>query len=113
MPDAFVERRKGPRATLAAGHSLQLPTVATVQVMDISLGGVLVTAPEPVQLGRRAMLQTRLGGGSVKAEVEVRRAVPDRAAARDGGRYRLGVRFIGLDEDTRRNIQRFLRQGEA
>ena len=113
MPEPFVERRRTSRVTLAAGHSLQLPRASTVQLVDISLGGVLVNSPQPVQLGQRARLQTRLGGGPVDVEVEVRRVAPDWGPTRDGGRFRLGVRFVGIDEATRRHIQRFLREGEA
>ena len=108
----FVERRRAPRVMLPAGHALQLPLATTVQVVDISLGGVLVTSPHAATPGQPAVLKTRLGAETINVPVEVRRVAAERAVAKRAGQYRVGVRFQVLDEATRRNIQRFLSDGE-
>jgi c-di-GMP-binding flagellar brake protein YcgR len=111
MPEAFHERRRFPRTTVAAGHELRLPVQMTVQVLDISASGVLVAAPQPLTEGTIAEIQARLGADPVLMQVEVQRVAP--AAGKPDGRYRLGSRFVHVDEAGRRSIQRFLREGTS
>jgi c-di-GMP-binding flagellar brake protein YcgR len=109
MPESFKERRRTPRATVAGGHALQMPLSTTVQLVDISLGGVLLSSPQGVQPGVRATLQTSLGAQPVQAELEVCRVLPERAAGHPQGRFRVGARFVALSEADRHAVQRFLR----
>ena len=110
MPESFQERRRTPRATVAAGHELHLPVSMTVQLVDISLGGVLLSSPQRAEPGQRATLQTKLGTQPVQAEVEICRVLPERAGSQILGRHRVGARFVGLGEPDRRAVQRFLRE---
>jgi len=109
MPESFQERRRMPRATVAGGHALQMPLSTTVQLVDISLGGVLLSSPQAVEPGKRATLQTSFGGQPVQAELEVCRVSPERAAAHAQGRFRVGARLVALGEADRRAVQRFLK----
>ena len=112
MPNSFVERRRSPRVTLPAGHALQMPLATTVQVVDISVGGALLTSPHAAVPGQTGVLNTRLGAETIRVPVEVCRVAAGRAVAKRAGTYRVGARFTELDEDTRRSIQKFLSQGE-
>ena len=109
MPESFQERRRAPRATVAGGHALQKPVSTTVQLVDISLGGVLLSSPQAVEPGTRATLRTKLGGDLVQAEVEICRVSPERAGGLGQGRFHVGARFVALSEADRRAVQRFLR----
>lgn len=109
-PELFQERRRTPRATVAAGHELQMPVSLTVRLMDISLGGVLLVAPQSAEPGQRATLQARLGSQSMQAEVEIRRVLAERPLGPALGRFKIGVRFVGLGADDRHSIQRFLKE---
>jgi hypothetical protein len=113
MPEAFHERRRFPRTTVAAGHELRMPLQMTVQLLDISASGVLVAAPQPLEAGTVAEIQTRLGADPVLMQVEVKRAAPDAAAGKPAGRYRLGSRLVNIDEAGRRSIQKFLHEGTS
>ena len=113
MPEAFTERRRFPRTTVAAGHELRMPLQMTVQLLDISANGVLVAAPQPLEPGAIAEIQSRLGADPVLMQVEVKRVAPDGAPGRPAGRYRMGSRFVAVDEAGRRGIQKFLRDGTS
>jgi len=110
MPGSFQERRRTPRATVAAGHELQLPVSMTVQLVDISLGGVLLSSPQRTEPGQRATLETKLGTQPVRAEVEVCRVSSERAGGQVQGRFRVGTRFVALRDADRRTVQQFLRE---
>jgi hypothetical protein len=107
VPDGFVERRRYPRVDVRRdGLDIALPTTATVQVLDISESGVLLGASQRLEVGRRAQLRTRLGTEPVTLTVEIRRIANGN---RQGGMFRLGAEFVGLDEDSRRRIEHFLK----
>jgi hypothetical protein len=80
----------------------------TVQLLDISAGGVAIAGPQPLEPGAHAQLQMRLGEDQMLVELEVRWVTPDGEAGSSAGRYRLGARLVTTDE-TRRSIQRVLR----
>jgi hypothetical protein len=113
MPEAFNERRRYPRTTVAAGHELRMPLQMTVQLLDMSAAGVLVAAPQPLEPGAIAEIQTRLGADPILMQVEVKRVAPDGAPGKPTGRYRLGSRLVSVDEPGKRSIQKFLREGTS
>lgn len=105
MPEAFVERRRSPRVVVASGAHLDRPLATSVRLLDIGLGGVLMASAQPFDLGQYGRLSLRLGSVTVDADVEIRRI----AAQRDErGAFKLGARFVGLDDDTRRAMQQYL-----
>jgi hypothetical protein len=113
MPEALQERRRFPRTTVAAGHELKMPLQMTVQVLDISANGVLIAAPQRLEPGAIAEIQTRLGADPVRMRVEVKRVAPDAAPGKSAGRYRMGSRFVAVDAAGKRGIQKLLREGPS
>ena len=113
MPEAFHERRRLPRTTVAAGHELRMPVQMTVQLLDISATGVLIAAPQPLEPGAMAEIQTKLGSDPVLMQVEVKRVAPDGPPGKPSGRFRMGSRFVAVDEAGQRGIQKFLREGTS
>jgi hypothetical protein len=102
------ERRQHPRTEVKrAGLDLALSAQNTVQVLDISQSGMLLAASQPLAVGRRAYIKTRLGAEPVTLTVVIRRVTN---GIRTGhGSYRIGCEFVGLDEENRRKIERFLK----
>jgi hypothetical protein len=102
------ERRQHPRAPVTRGGlDLALSAQSTVQVLDISQSGMLLAASQPLAIGRRAQIKTRLGAEPVTLTVVIRRVTN---GIRTGhGSYRLGCEFVGLDDENRRKIERFLK----
>lgn len=109
MPEPFQERRRFPRTTVAGGHELKMPLQMTVQLLDISSSGVLLAAPQPLELGTHAQLQTRLGNAPVNIDVEVKRIAPEGTTGRPSGRFRLGATMVSPDEACRRAVHTFLK----
>jgi c-di-GMP-binding flagellar brake protein YcgR len=108
LPAGSRERRRFPRATVASARELRLPSQMTVQLLDISAGGVAIAAPHPVEPDACAQLQASLGADHMLVDLEVRWVAPVREPGTSGGRYRLGARLVSTDE-TRRSIERILR----
>lgn len=108
MGEPLQERRQYPRARVERG-SLELALAAqnTVQVLDISQTGMLLAASQPLAVGRRAQIKTRLGPEPVTLSVVIRRVTNGMRTGH--GSYRLGCEFVGLDDETRRKIERFLK----
>jgi c-di-GMP-binding flagellar brake protein YcgR len=109
MSEGFVERRRTPRATLPAGDrpDISLAVSTTVQMMDISQSGVLLSSSQKLDVGQRAQLRTRVGAEPLTVQVEVRRLANGGRAGH--GSYKLGAEFVALDEENQRKIERFLK----
>ncbi len=108
MTEAFLERRRAPRVAVAQGTRVAVPTALTVRLLDISANGVLISAPQRMDVGQRARLQVTLGGEPLNVEVEVRR-IAEGTQEVGRQRYRLGATFVSPDEYARRSVQHFLR----
>ncbi|MCL4813186.1 MAG: PilZ domain-containing protein [Vicinamibacteraceae bacterium] len=105
MTEPRTERRRYLRVPVGARDlRLQLPSTATVQLLDISESGVLLSSTARLAVGQRARLRTRLGTDPVSAVVEVTRL----AGHQPGGPRRYGARFVELDDEQRARITRFL-----
>jgi c-di-GMP-binding flagellar brake protein YcgR len=78
-----------------------------VQVLDISQSGMLLAASQPLAIGRRAQIKTRLGAEPVTLGIVVRRV--SNGLRTGHGSYRIGCEFVALDEENRRKIERFLK----
>jgi hypothetical protein len=104
-----TERRRSARVAIDRNiPELTLPVSATVQLLDISESGVLLASSQPLDVGRRAQLRTRIGAEPLTVLVEVRRVLPSQ---RHGpAAFRLGAEFVNLDEESRRKIESFLRR---
>lgn len=94
-----------PRVTLAAGYEVGLPMALTIEVLDISLSGVLLSSKAALEVPRRGRL--RLPLDSFAADVEIRRVEPRESDVR------FGASFVGLDETSRQRLAEFLRRANA
>jgi len=97
------ERRRSPRRTVHGGIAI-VPTTTNVQLLDVSVGGVLLQADQVVEVGSEGSLSLTLDGSRFKANVQVQRVAA--TGSEDG--WRLGARFVALSPDDRRWIQRFM-----
>ena len=99
------ERRKSPRRTVQGGVAI-VPTIANVQLLDVSLSGVLLHSDQSFEMGTEGGLSMNLDGSRFRADVHLQRVV---AASPEVG-YRLGARFVALSPDNRLLIERFMAQ---
>jgi len=109
MAIPFAERRRTPRARIppADGPDMSLATSTTVQLIDISQSGVLVSSSQRLEVGQRAQLRTRVGSEPLTVQVQIRRV--NNGGRAGHGSYRLGAEFVALDEENQRKIERFLK----
>jgi PilZ domain len=103
------ERRRSARITLGHADVATLPTIQNVQVLDISVIGVMLHLSRPIDPGTRGCLRLNLWGSPFSADVEVRRVSPVSENGRDLG-YRVGARFVGITPEHRHLIERFASQ---
>ena len=101
------ERRRTPRVELTADETVRVELRHRVQLMDISLTGALIACGVKLPVGIRGYLRTGLAAGTFTAEIESRRH--HRLAEQDG-QMSLGAIFSSMDEESRRNLERFLRR---
>ena len=99
------ERRAAPRYAAKTGDVVMLPLPVNIQVMDISVAGVLLQSSRPIEVGTRGCLRLSIDGTPFAAEVDVRRVSPS-PTGKDL-RYRIGAQFVGISPENRRIIERF------
>lgn len=87
------ERRRWPRVEAKATGRLSSPLVFTARMEDVSLDGVLLSAPVRIEAGERCRLRTVLDGHPLDADIEVRHVRRER---RGPDSYRVGARFVWL-----------------
>ena len=100
------ERRRSRRHTIEYGEFAGVPFSVTVQVMDISVAGVLLQSSRPVKVGVRGALRLTIGGRSVTTDVAVTRVSP--VAHGPDERYRIGAMFVGISPEHQQLIERFI-----
>lgn len=104
----LVERRRYPRRRAALGLVLTMPRIIDAEVLDISAGGAMISTSVDAVPGQRGQLRALLDREPFTASVEVLRV--DEGTRDDlGRRNRLGLSFGNLDENSRRTLQRFVR----
>ena len=99
------ERRRTPRYDIDAGELAVLPAATSVQILDISLSGVLIQSVHAARVGSRGRLRLSLGGQPFSAEIEVRRTIPAGPNC-----HRMGVKFVDVTPEQERMIERFTQQ---
>jgi hypothetical protein len=103
------ERRRSARIPMPRSDVTLLPAAENVQVLDISVMGVLLHSSRRVTPGVRGSLRLNLARVPFVAEVEIRRVA---AVGADGGHsgYRLGAIFVGITPEHQHLIERFASQ---
>lgn len=109
MSDVAVDRRRIPRAAIAATELSVLGFPIAVRLLDISLSGVMLEATHPVELGTRGTLRFNFGGVPFSADVKVERLSLTRTASGSES-YSIGATFVALSRQDRRVIERFSNQ---
>jgi hypothetical protein len=102
------ERRRSVRMVID-GQLAVLPTNVDVQVLDISVAGVLLQANQPFDPGTRGCLRLNLWGTAFSADVEVRRVDKLMDGERQAG-YGIGAVFVAIMPEHRQLIERFASQ---
>jgi hypothetical protein len=102
------ERRRSQRHVMQSGESAGLPGSASVQVLDISVAGVLLQSSRLVRVGLRGSLRLSIGGQSFTTDVAVARVSTVSVGA--DPRYRIGAAFISMAPEHRQLIERFTHQ---
>lgn len=101
------ERRRSKRLAVPYAELALLSLSMTVQVLDISLAGVLLQSSRLVHAGARGSLRLSLGGTPFSADVTVQRVVPSGSLAYG---YRIGATFVAISLEHRQVIERFTSQ---
>ena len=99
------ERRRSPRYDIETGELAVLPAANPVQILDISLSGVLLQSVHGAAVGSRGRLRMSLGGQPFLAEVEIRRTAPLSVNC-----HRMGALFVDISPEHERMIERFTQQ---
>ena len=102
------DRRRAPRYEVSGGEFALLPFATSVQILDISRGGVLLQSSHGARLSGTGQLTTTLKGQPFKAELEVRRV-----ESLPAGGYRIGAKFTHVDGDYRRLLDDFTHRGPS
>jgi len=102
------ERRRSVRIALD-GQVARILSNVDVQVLDISVDGVLLQTHQPVEPGSRGCLRLNLWGTPFSADVEVRRVNPLVEGERSAG-YGVGAVFVAIMPEHRQLIERFASQ---
>ena len=103
------ERRRSPRHSVEHAELAVLPYSITVQVLDISVGGVLLHSSRPVATGERGNLRLNVGGQPFSASIEVQRVSAGSPVGGSAG-YSIGAMFVGISPEHRQIIERFTNQ---
>src|SRR5262245_34083609 len=98
------ERRRSPRHQVG-GEFANLPANMSVRVIDISSAGVLLQSARMLNPGSRGSLRFTLAGAPFAADLQVQRVC---AASEAGSGYRIGATFVGVTQEHRRLIERFM-----
>src|SRR5262245_28277552 len=100
-----MDNRRSPRYEVRPHDQVILPTNASVQVLDISVGGVLLQSNRPMKVGARGTLRFTIDGQSIATDVLVARVNRSNEGAEP--RYRIGARFVAMTPEDRNIIERF------
>lgn len=99
------ERRDAVRFIAGADAELGQPSWSTVELLDISPTGVLFSSTAALDVGDRGELRVRLVNGSFTAQIEMRRSELRKTPQTS---YRVGARFVTLDEGSRLHLEEFI-----
>jgi hypothetical protein len=102
-----LERRRTPRVQSQGTVEVDLDAAIPVQVLDISLSGVLLASKAELIVGDRAVFRATVGSRSLQVAVEIRRVSID-PVSRGGMRYRAGAVFTGMHAEQRVALEQLL-----
>ena len=95
MTDPIAERRQTSRASAVLDCRARLGASLPVQILEISLSGVLLGSKTALALGERAEFTLTVGSRPLRVAIAIRH-VSIEQRSRGGPRYRLGAAFVGM-----------------
>jgi hypothetical protein len=104
----MIERRRSRRTSLSEGKFVNLVSRVAVEVLDISIAGVVLQSRRPLLAGATGALRFFLNGEPVNADVVI---VRDAKAEQDSATTSWsGAKFTNIAPQCRRMIERFTKQ---
>ena len=108
MTDTVPERRRSIRASLSGVSWLAMPATWSVQLHELSVGGLAFVSPYPIEVGRTASVRATLGREALNCSIRVcwtrpRKTLPGRS------QFEVGAVFLPLDDSSRRALELFLK----
>lgn len=97
----FVERRRSPRLGVRS-CTLTLVSSTPVKLLDISLGGALMSCEQLVEADR-SFLRLSLAGGRFSSSIRLRHVQP---TLKEG--TRIGGAFLEMNIESRQSLEEFL-----
>lgn len=102
-----AEKRQTSRISVRTGRAYVRSSSSTVQLLDISLGGMLVATTKQFDLGCQGELRAVVAGYPVAVTVAVRREDPPNVA----GQRRYATQIIAVSDIDQRHLETALRSG--
>lgn len=103
------ERRRAPRVEVDGRSWLAVRSTWPVQLADLGIGGLALSSPYALTVGREVSLRTTLGREAFTGQVRVCWARGRHAASHGRPRFEMGGAFLSLEESSRRALQSFLK----
>lgn len=103
-PQPPVEERRRYARQEVQGEFATIPAVTSVEVLDISVTGVLFECARRFDAGSTGTLRLDFGGSPFVADVQVRRAMPVAGTSA----YRIAASFVELADGPRLLLERFI-----
>lgn len=104
--DGVQERRRGPRVPIGDHVDCRFEIRVNVRLVDISATGALLETNEALPLQTSGRLKAVLAAARFSPTLQVRRTAP--RAQHDG--VQLGAVFVGMDEESRKSLETFLKK---
>ena len=104
--DGIEERRRGPRIALGEQVDCRFELRSKVRLLDISATGALLATDEALPVHTPGRLRAVLAATRFAPQLEVRRTTP--LPGNEG--IHLGAVFVGMDEESRKGLEAFLKK---
>lgn len=105
----FPERRRAPRADVDRSAWFSVPSTWPVQLLDVGMGGVALSSPYGLEVGRTVAVRATLGGDAFSSELRVCWIRPRASAPVVRPQFDIGAAFLPLEEGSRQALQSFLK----
>jgi c-di-GMP-binding flagellar brake protein YcgR len=107
--DGVEERRRGPRVDVQQVIDCHFEMRMRVKLLDISASGALLGSDAVLPVEARGQLKAVLASGNFSPNLQVRRTA---GSSREQGTL-LGTVFQGMDDESRKSLEAFLRKATS
>jgi hypothetical protein len=104
--DGVHERRRTPRVGMTERFDCRFEMRARVRLVDISASGALLSTDAVLPVETGAHLKAVLAASRFSPSLQVRRTA---ALPRNEG-FQLGTVFVGMDDESRKSLEAFLKK---